>query len=204
LETGITVAFDSCLTSRKNPAGYFVADILVGMIEVTTIDSIGCCAFFPIPDPAAESRRIEGLDCNNNTVLMHHEGVTFNFVWGEWNKCGVTSVPYGEYPLSGSEVARGIVTLDWDCGPSAGTNLGEFRQDVYFGTDPNQLVRIGYHAFPPYDVGPLNPNQTYYWQVCTMVDFGGVCGPIWTFTTSRETPVKSMTWGGLKTLWKKE
>ena len=87
---------------------------------------------------------------------------------------------------------------------SAGNNIGEFRQDVWFGTDPAQLQRVGYAAFPPYQVGDLEPARTYYWRVTGVVDYGGVTGPIWNFTTNPTTPVKPTTWGSVKSLFRKQ
>lgn len=202
IATGITLEFDSCLVSTKNQAGYIIKDIFIGRISVRVQGGISCCPFFPLPDPTALSRRIEGRDCESNHVILNHQGVTFNFIWDI--ACGTTSVPYGEYPQNDSEVPPGMVTLDWDCGMSAGNNLGEFIQIVRMGTEPINLKEVGWHVEPPYVVGPLDPNQTYYWRVVTSVDFGGVTGPLWSFTTGPALPVKSETWGKVKSLYRRE
>lgn len=201
IQDGITVEFDECLASTKDQAGYIVDDIFVGRIRVVILGDVSCCSYFPIPDPTALSRRVEGQDCNSNLVLLSHRGVTFNYS-GLNGSCGVSSMPYGEYPLDGSETSPNDVTLDWDTGTSAGTNLGTFRQLVYLGTDPNDLELVGYEVVPPLAVGALNPNQTYYWRVFTSLDFGTVTGPTWSFTTASSLPVKSVTWGQVKMLWK--
>lgn len=200
IATGITISFDSCLVSTQNANGYLVDDIYIGRIAIVLGNAPGCCSWFPLP--GAGSRRIDGVDCDNNPVILSHQGVTFNLVWD--GVCGAPSVPWGEFPSTGSEVPPGTVTLDWDCGMSAGSNLGEFRQDVWFGTDPEHLQRIGYGAVPPYEVPNLEPERTYYWQVTGIVDFGGATGPLWSFTTSRTTPVKATTWGSVKSLYRKQ
>jgi hypothetical protein len=200
IETGITVAFDSCLVSEQNANGYLVQDIFVGRIVVAVNATPTCCTWFPLP--AAGSHRIEGIDCDNKPIILSHQGVIFNPVWD--GVCGAPSVPWGEYPASGSEVSPGTVTLDWDCGMPAGSELGEFRQDVWFGSDPAQLQRIGYHEVPPYQVVDLEPGRTYYWRVNAVVDYGGTTGPIWSFTTKPTTPVKPVTWGTVKSLFRQQ
>jgi hypothetical protein len=57
--------------------------------------------------------------------------------------------------------------------------------DVYLGTDPNQLQRIGsYQVVPSLEPMTLSKGTTYYWYVVSRNIMGDVKGPMWSFTTT--------------------
>jgi hypothetical protein len=70
--------------------------------------------------------------------------------------------------------------------------------DVYLGTESpptNCLVRgLKKTQFNP---GPLASATTYYWQVIASNDAGVVAGPVWSFTTTANTPVDWLARHGL-------
>ena len=123
----------------------------------------------------------------------------FNDKWNSVNPTGFVEfknfvplaggVPINYKPANGALGVGTSVTLDWD-----GGNWNH-RYDVYLGTDPNTLSRVGENlAGNPYTgnhetwalpAGLVAPGTTYYWRVVgkTMANLPKT-GPTWSFTTA--------------------
>jgi hypothetical protein len=62
--------------------------------------------------------------------------------------------------------------------------------DVYFGTSSTPSEVTSNQSAPTYDPGVLNETTTYYWMIIAWDNHGAsTTGPIWHFTTQRETMV---------------
>jgi len=74
------------------------------------------------------------------------------------------------YPADGTFNLAFDVILTWR------TGSGVTLQNVYFGTDENNLELVATQEDTAYEPGQLAPNTTYYWQIDD--------GPVWSFTTA--------------------
>lgn len=92
-ESGIVIDFEGCLTSTLNSNHRIVRDMDVGTITIISTGFPDCTPYFPWPRPESSTRRIEGINCNSETVILNHQGVTFDF---DYSSCGGPSTPYGE------------------------------------------------------------------------------------------------------------
>jgi hypothetical protein len=143
---------------------------------------------------------VEGLDCNGNYVILDRENVTL--CPPGFSGCGAPTVPSNPSPPSGASNVSLSPQLSWESEPSAGTGLGVFEMELYFGTSPNPPI-VDYYAYPPHPVGPLSPGTTYYWKIFSLVsDYGYSEGPVWTFTTGGAVATRTTTWGSIKALYR--
>jgi len=191
VETGAVFDFNDCATGRKT---------IVNLIYRTTIvDS--CCPLMIRPYDSRFEFTVEGADCNGfpvrvdrTNVVLYSPGMT---------GCGGPTVPSNPWPPDGATNVPLAPELLWESEPTAGTGLGVFETRLFFGLTPNPPL-INATVYPPHPLGPLAPSTTYYWQVISIVyDFGGAgVGPVWHFTTTSSTPIRSSTWGAIKALYR--
>ncbi|MEZ5173375.1 MAG: CUB domain-containing protein, partial [Bacteroidia bacterium] len=90
-------------------------------------------------------------------------------------------------PADGStEVSASNASLSWSSGASVVTNY-----DVYFGTDPDNLVLVSPGQLEAnFNPGQLELNTTYYWQIISNNDNGSSSDcPVLSFTTSSATDI---------------
>lgn len=87
-------------------------------------------------------------------------------------------------PTDGQEdvsLVEGGATFTWTEPTTGGTPEG---YNVYFGTDPNELVLLGFIDAITVDINGLVFGTTYYWQIVPFNDGGEAEGcSIWSFTT---------------------
>jgi hypothetical protein len=188
-ETGVSIGFGGCRSSMFH----------VLTLTYYTAGADSCCPMDIIAHPSSISGKIEGVDCQSNTVIV--EGMMNTMRPAGMAGCGHPTVPKNPTPPDGTVDVPLTVTLNWDSKPTAGTGLGVFFANVYLGTttDPPAVI---WNELPPQQVGPLAPNTTYYWRVIsTVTDYGSTTGPLWTFTTRASVPVKESTWGAIKSLF---
>jgi hypothetical protein len=95
--------------------------------------------------------------------------------------------PYNPSPPDGAEnISVNLSQLSWHFY----FNKAEVTTELYFGTDPNNLILVQSGALdsvwnidPSYL--PLNYDTTYYWQVLEVVPNCNTWGPLWHFTTEQ-------------------
>jgi hypothetical protein len=193
IESGVTIDFGECI----EPTGTVMA---IGLFILMTAD---CCEWAFEPHPDAASGRIEAVDCDGNTVYLFPHGGTFDMDFGI-DDCGAPTVPSYPFPADGAVDVPLTVDLDWLSQTTAGTNLGVFIANVYFGTTPDAPVLLwNVDADAAHVVGPLEPNTTFYWKVHSIAgDFGDTFGPVWSFTTTNGVAAETSTWGRIKALHK--
>lgn len=154
-----------------------------------------CCLFEVLPDPIAGSGQITIVNCNNQVETVFGGAV---FV-GDWYAPNYSN----PYPAPGATDVPLNAQLDWDA-VQCSCGLGIYYADVYFGTDPDppKVVEFDQVALAgPYDPGPLQPDETYYWKLDLVdTDAGVRTTPVWSFTTTTALPVEETTWGRLKAL----
>lgn len=198
-QTGVTVDYVTCVP---------LPVVAVKMVFATSGTSQWCCPIRVLPHPGDVSGRVEVVDCSGITLHATQGNAVIN---GDFMDC---PCPYNELPEivdpSPQDGATGVsntTLLDW-----VTIDLDEDDVDFYSVhldtvSDPGEIdIYIG----PPYDPGPLLPNQTYYWKVkahefkdypfppCEWWIFE--VSPEWTFTHG---PVKTQvrTWGAIKALY---
>ena len=89
-------------------------------------------------------------------------------------------------PAEGEEVgtASGEVTLSWE--NSTKDYYGKVNYLIYFGTDKDNLARIGTTQLKTYThTAQLEAGKTYYWRVNARNDIGSTQGTVWSFNTVR-------------------
>jgi len=87
-------------------------------------------------------------------------------------------------PAEGEEVgtASGEVTLSWE--NSTKDYYGKVNYLIYFGTDKDNLARIGTTQLKTYThTVQLEAGKTYYWRVNARNDIGSTQGTVWSFKT---------------------
>ena len=87
-------------------------------------------------------------------------------------------------PAEGEEVgtASGDVVLSWE-NPTK-DYYGKVNYLIYFGTDKDNLARIGTTQLKTYThTAQLEAGKTYYWRVNARNDIGSTQGTVWSFKT---------------------
>ena len=87
-------------------------------------------------------------------------------------------------PAEGEEVgtASGELTLSWE--NSTKDYYGKVNYLIYFGTDKDNLARIGTTQLKTYThTVQLEAGKTYYWRVNARNDIGSTQGTVWSFKT---------------------
>ena len=87
-------------------------------------------------------------------------------------------------PAEGEEVgtASGDVVLSWE--NSTKDYYGKVNYLIYFGTDKDNLARIGTTQLKTYThTVQLEAGKTYYWRVNARNDIGSTQGTVWSFKT---------------------
>jgi hypothetical protein len=78
-------------------------------------------------------------------------------------------------PPDGSETVKADADLMWLEGRNVISN------DVWFGTDPNNLVLMSNQTTNIFEPGDLEDRVKYYWRIDTVTAEGTVTGDLWTF-----------------------
>jgi hypothetical protein len=105
---------------------------------------------------------------------------TIGTIWQFTTRANVApNVPSNPMPSNNSPVA-GNTILAWSATDPDGQAL---TSDLYFGTTSPPLLLAGGLTEPTFDVGPLSPNQIYYWRVDLSDGDLASIGPEWVFAT---------------------
>jgi hypothetical protein len=191
LETGAVFEFDGCVTGRSR--------IVTLQYLTSAVDS--CCPLMIRPYQSTTGFDVEGTDCNGTLVRVERSNVVLQPPG--FPDCGHPTVPSNPWPPDGASDVSLTPTFSWESEPTAGTGLGTFEMQMHIGLTPDPpLFEVA--VFPPFTPGSsLEPATTYYWRIWSVVfDFGGTLGPVWHFTTTTATPVRSSTWGAIKALYR--
>jgi len=86
-------------------------------------------------------------------------------------------VPLFPSPGLGENDVELIPTLSWRSAESSDS------RDIYFGTDPDNLILQGNQTTTQFISDELLPLTTYYWRIDEFNSTGKTLGPIWYFTT---------------------
>ena len=92
--------------------------------------------------------------------------------------------PYTPYNPSPSHREYNVnytsANLSWESGDPDGDIVS---YDIYFGK-PDDLTRIEmFYPHKYYEIGPLNDNDNYQWQIVAFDGTTHMWGPLWDFTT---------------------
>ena len=91
------------------------------------------------------------------------------------------SAPTSPRPIDGATGVSTSTVLTWH-------SRFATTYDVYFGTSvPLARVSAGQTAASYTPQAPLANNTTYYWQIVAYTSDGSTSGPVWSFTTIRQT-----------------
>jgi len=94
--------------------------------------------------------------------------------------------PSNPNPENGATDVSIYVNLSWTGGDPDGDNV---TYDVYIGTTSTPPKVSDNQSVTYYNLGPLEFNITYYWQIVAWDEFGASTqGPIWNFTTRDNNP----------------
>lgn len=199
LEDGIEINFGDCVQTGD------VLRIDFGPAPAQTL----CCPY-PI-QPHPDYGQIQLIDCNDQIVVPAWT-TTLNFTSpGYDGDCGVAfAFPAQDpVPVNGATAAPTSGDLQWaQYGYVGCTIFGTDRYDVYFGSTPDPPLVASLTpieaGFPPHtNVGPLEPETTYYWRIDGTRDGKAfIQSPLWSFTTSGLVATKQTTWGGIKALYR--
>jgi hypothetical protein len=158
----------------------------------TCLDGVTWTALADVPEFA----RASGLPSYaHNTVVSlggvaaRHVKLTINANWGVQRQSGLSEVRFFAIPVNATapqpadgSASNGVdVALEWRPGRDAA------RHEVYLGTGPDALKRIGATAETTFDPGPLALATTYWWRVVEVNDAEAVVaweGPLWSFSTA--------------------
>jgi hypothetical protein len=195
-DTGVSVSFIGC-----RPLPYVVATLTFVSTGISD-----CCLLWLRPHPGAASGRVEGRDCGGNVVEYGTSNGAIAPV-GSQGACAAPTVPENPYPPDGAVDQPLNLTLSWETEAPLGSGLGIFGQMLFLGTDPDPPLYPTDWPYiePPYDVGPLQPNTTYYWKIEAFAgDWEGAytVGPVWQFTTADPVATEPSTWGRIKALYR--
>lgn len=192
-EEGVVVNLVGCVDGPR----------VVARLTFASTGVAECCPLLLLPYPDAEYFT-QGADCEMSTVPIEVVGGVIA-PEGSDLSCGAPTVPANPVPPDGAVDQPHDVALEWESYAPVGTGLGEYGNIVYFGTDPDpprHSPQLPW-AEPPYPVGNLSPNTTYYWRVVSVVtDYGSTTGPVWQFTTGNGVATKQTTWGSIKALYR--
>ena len=118
-------------------------------------------------------------------VSTDANGSTAGPVWSFTTEppcAALPSAPCTPNPADGGINLNVNTNLAWACGDSQCAGLSA-TYEVYFGTDPAQLVLQGSTATKAWILPKLLMATTYYWQVVVIDANGSTPGPVWSFTT---------------------
>jgi hypothetical protein len=88
--------------------------------------------------------------------------------------------PVAVFPLNFSQVNQASVILRFSCGDADSDTLS---YDVFAGTSPTGLSRIGTMADTSVTMYGLSPSTTYFWSVTAKDWKSQTAGPLWQFST---------------------
>jgi hypothetical protein len=195
VEDGVTVTFAGC---ESEP-------IHVATLTFLSAGVTECCYLDFEPHPDSPGPYLEASDCAANTVNVV-AGRSVIAPAGSGVACGAPTVPENPGPADGATGQPLAVSLDWQTSYPMGTGLGIPGNLVYFGTssDPPQHSLYWEDLEPPYEVGGLAPNTTYYWKIVAYSgDYGTTEGPVWRFTTEDAVATEVSTWGRIKAFYRR-
>jgi len=99
------------------------------------------------------------------------------------------NVPSSPTPSNSATNQSTNVDISWTCSDPDGDNL---TYDVYFeANDSNPALVASGVTSTTYDPGDLQSNTTYYWGIVAKDGFDSTQGPLWSFTTSSSSILKS-------------
>jgi len=95
--------------------------------------------------------------------------------------------PFNESPKNGSTGVIIFVDLYWECNDPDNDTI---TYDIYFANNTPPLDKIeSNYTGNTYDLGTLEIEETYYWQIVAWDEFGAYnIGSIWTFKTQDNSP----------------
>jgi hypothetical protein len=199
LDDGIEISFNGCLPD--------------GAREVLRIDyapaptQVECCPYPLLPHPGFG--QIQLVDCNDNVVVPAFT-TRLNFVHQGWlGDCGESFAFPAQDPVppDASSIDATTARLAWDQYGWVGCVVWGFHTwEIYFGTTPDPplvATRTGLDFYQQwYDVGPLQPETTYYWRIGGVRDSRPIESPVWSFTVTEPVATTPTTWGRVKALYR--
>jgi len=191
--SGVSVYYSACLT----------APTYLGIVCFVGYGASYCDELRVGPAPWNSS--VQGFDCAGSPVWLPSTSILVNC-----GQCGVLP-PYNLQPAEGAVGVSLNPTLSWSWAEPTGCPEGSglTLYTVYLGTDPDSLVQAGWvDTQKSVDVGPLEPNTLYHWQVKVFDDFYNCPGDrtaysaVQSFTTAGAVPADRTTWGRIKNLFR--
>jgi hypothetical protein len=91
-------------------------------------------------------------------------------------------IPVAISPLNNAVINQSSVTLSYSCFDPDSETLSF---DVYFGTNPLSLSRVGPIAATTITLYGLTSNTTYYWKVVAHSSKSQTESQLWQFTTGQ-------------------
>jgi hypothetical protein len=191
--SGVSISYGACLA----------APTFLGVVRFVGSGLSNCNELRVGPAPGNSS--VEAVDCASSLLQLPPSSILVNC-----GPCGVRP-PYNLQPAEGADGVSLIPTLSWSWTEPTGCpeGIGLTIYTAFLGTHPDSLEQAGWvDTQKSVDVGPLDPNTVYYWQVKVFDDFYNCPGDrtansaVQSFTTAGPVPVGNSTWGRIKDLYK--
>jgi len=131
---------------------------------------------------------VEDLDPGTNyiwqVISKNPWGVSASLIWTFMTQIGMPkpSEPSNPIPAAGATGIATETTLSWT--PSVN---GTVTYDLYLGTTPNTIAKVGNHFLTPsFQAENLALDTTYYWKVIARNESGSRESELWSFTTAED------------------
>jgi len=186
-QSGVSIGFGQCET--------YYCHVLTIQYFMTGA-TVGCCPYWVLPHPNAESGKVEFVDCAQQLFFGTPEAT---YVSNTANSPPLVGNPE---PNPGALQQALDTKLDWtvfrcDCLMSISWNR------VYFGTTPDPPLVNDWVEENHYDPGLLQPNTTYYWKLQTFAGSSlSTTTPVWSFSTVTGVATEPTSWGRIKSLYR--
>jgi hypothetical protein len=156
----------------------------------TSIDGITWTALEGVPEFAqglGEETYVHNTTVDFGGVLAKFVKLNIISNWGGLKQAGLSEVrffyvpvkAYGPTPVSGTTGVAVDKVLNWRPGRTAASH------EVYLGTDPNALAKVGTVTEHRYGLSPASVeyDRTYYWKVNEVNAADTWEGDVWSFST---------------------
>ena len=187
-QTGVVVDSPGCL---RGPVHLLTMNIYAAGLSDT------CCIYGILAHPELP-RGPMVLNCDGQLEPAFIQPM----VIGESDDHIILPPPEDPLPPNGATDQPLNLALDWSAVDCL-FGLGNYVNKVYFGTSPDPPWLQDVNG-PPFGVGPLEPNTTYYWKIIASQTNppGHGESPVWSLTTGTDVPTEKATWGAIKALFR--